>query len=138
MRLMLDTNICIHIIKQKPPQVLARFEEHQVGDIGLSSITVAELQYGVRKSQQQARNQAALDQFLLPLVVMDFDQAAAATHGELRASLERRGRPLGALDMLIAAHALNRQLVLVTNNVAEFNQVEGLMVENWTAYYEPA
>lgn len=133
MRLMLDTNICIYIIKQKPPQVLAHFRSHQVGDIAVSSITVAELQYGIRKSQQPERNQAALDQFLLPLMVVDFDQAAAVTYGEVRASLERRGRPLGPLDMLIAAHALSRKLVLVTNNAAEFDQVEGLVVENWAA-----
>lgn len=131
MRLMLDTNICVYIIKQKPSQVLAHFRSQQVGDIAVSSITVAELQYGVRKSQQQERNQAALEQFLLPLVVADFDQAAAVTYGKVRASLERRGRPLGPLDMLIAAHALSRKLVLVTNNVAEFDQVEGLAVENW-------
>lgn len=131
MRLMLDTNICVYIITQKPSQVLAHFRSQQVGDIAVSSITVAELQYGVRKSQQQERNQAALEQFLLPLVVADFDQAAAVTYGEVRASLERRGRPLGPLDMLIAAHALSRKLVLVTNNVAEFDQVEGLAVENW-------
>ncbi len=131
MRLMLDTNICIYLIKQKPPQVFARFREHQIGDIGISSITVAELQYGVRKSQQQARNQAALDQFLLPLVVVDFDQAAAAAYGELRASLEGRGWSPGPSDMLIAAHALSRQLVLITNHVAEFSQVDGLIVESW-------
>jgi tRNA(fMet)-specific endonuclease VapC len=130
---MLDTNICIYIIKQQPPQVLAHFNSYEVGDIVVSSITVAELQYGVRKSQQQERNQAALDQFLLPLMVADFDQAAAAIYGEVRASLERQGRPLGPLDMLIAAHALSQRLTLVTNNAGEFERVPDLLVENWAA-----
>ncbi len=133
MRLMLDTNICIYIIKQKPPQVLAHFRSYQIGDIAVSSITVAELQYGVRKSQQPQRNQSALGQFLLPLVVAEFDHSAATAYGEVRAALERQGRPLGSLDMLIAAHALSRKLVLVTNNVGEFGRVPGLTVENWVS-----
>lgn len=131
MRLMLDTNICIYIIKQKPAEVLARFNSYAVGDIAVSSITAAELWLGVWKSQQQERNQTALGQFLLPLLVVDFDQSAAATYGEVRATLERQGRPLGPLDMLIAAHALSLQLPLVTNNAGEFEQVQGLVVENW-------
>ena len=131
MKLMLDTNICIYIIKQKPPEVLVRFNSYEVGDIAVSSITVAELQFGVRKSQQPERNQHALDQFLLPLTVVDFDQAAAATYGEVRASLERQGQPIGPLDMLIAAHALSLKLTLVTNNVGEFDRVQGLVVKNW-------
>jgi tRNA(fMet)-specific endonuclease VapC len=133
MKLMLDTTICITIIKQKPPEVLARFHRHDVGDIALSAITAAELQYGVYKSQQPQRNQAALDQFLLPLVVADFDHSAAAAYGQIRAALERQGRPLGPLDMLIAAHALSRKLVLVTNNLGEFARVPGLAVEKWAS-----
>lgn len=131
MKLMLDTNICIYVIKQKPAEVLARFNSYAVGDIVVSSITVAELQFGVRKSQQPERNQKALDQFLLPLLVVDFDQIAAASYGAIRATLERQGRPLGPLDMLIAAHALCLGLTLVTNNVGEFDRVQGLAVENW-------
>ena len=131
MRLMLDTNICIYIIKQKPPEVLVRFNSYEVGDIAVSSITVAELQFGVRKSQQPERNQQALSHFLLPLMVVDFDQTAATTYGEVRASLERQGRPIGPLDMLIAAHALSLKLTLVTNNVGEFGRVQGLVVKNW-------
>lgn len=131
MRLMLDTNICIYIIKQKPPAVLARFNDYVVGDIAVSAITVAELWFGVWKSQQPERNQKALEQFLLPLTVMDFDQTAATTYGQVRAALERQGRPLGPLDMLIAAHALSLQLAIITNNVREFEKVQGLVVENW-------
>ena len=133
MRLMLDTNICIYLIKQKPPEVLARFDDYAVGDIAVSSITAAELWFGVRKSQQPERNQRALEQFLLPLAVVDFDQAAAETYGRVRAALERQGRPLGPLDMLIAAHALSQQLTLVTNNAGEFERVPDLLVENWAA-----
>ena len=131
MKLMLDTNICIYIIKQKPPEVLARFNRYDVGDIALSAVTVAELQYGVHKSQQSTRNQQALDQFLLPLIIVPFDQAAAVTYGDVRTSLERQGKPIGPLDTLIAAHALSLDLVLATNNVGEFGRVAGLRVENW-------
>ena len=133
MKLMLDTNICIYIIKQKSPEVLARFNSYTVGDIAISSITVAELEFGVRKSQQPERNQQALDQFLLPLTIVDFDQAAAVTYGDVRTFLECQGLPIGPLDMLIAAHALSLKLVLITNNVAEFARVLGLVVENWVS-----
>jgi tRNA(fMet)-specific endonuclease VapC len=131
MKLMLDTNICIYIIKQRPPEVLTRFKGYVVGDIAVSSITVAELQFGVQRSQTPERNQPALDQFLLPLTVVGFDQAAAATYGQVRTSLERSGRPIGPLDTLIAAHALSLKLTLVTNNVDEFARVPGLQVVNW-------
>ena len=131
MKLMLDTNICIYIIKQRPPEVLTRFNAYVVGDIAVSSITVAELQFGVQRSQTPERNQPALDQFLLPLTVVGFDQAAAVTYGQVRTSLERNGRPIGPLDTLIAAHALSLKLSLVTNNVDEFARIPGLKVVNW-------
>jgi tRNA(fMet)-specific endonuclease VapC len=131
MNLMLDTNICIYIIKQRPPEVLTRFKGYVVGDIAVSSITVAELQFGVQRSQTPERNQPALDQFLMPLAVVGFDQAAAVAYGQVRTSLERNGRPIGPLDTLIAAHALSLKLTLVTNNVAEFARVPGLKVINW-------
>ena len=134
MKLMLDTNICIYIIKQKPLEVLAHFNRYALGDIAISSITVAELEFGVRKSQQPERNQQALDQFLLPLTIVDFDQAAAVTYGDVRTFLERQGLPIGPLDMLIAAHALSLKLVLITNNIAEFARVSGLVVENWVPH----
>lgn len=131
MKLMLDTNICIHIIRRKPAEVLARFKEYEMGDIAISSITVAELQFGVAKSLQPERNLQALDQFLLPLTIVDFDHAAAAAYGRCRAALESQGRPIRPLDTLIAAHALSLELPLVTNNTAEFARVAGLNVENW-------
>ncbi len=133
MKLMLDTNICIYIIKQKPPEVLARFREHSVGDIVISSITVAEFQCGVERSEKPERNQRAIDQFLLPLIVSNFDHAAAVVYGECRAALEREGRPIGPMDMLIAAHAVSLDLTLITNNTREFARVPGLTLDNWVS-----
>ncbi len=131
MNFLLDTNICIYIIKQKPPEVLQRFNNYQVGDIGISSITVAELEFGAQKSQFPARNQQALTQFLLPLKVIDFDRAAAIIYGKIRARLEQQGRLIGSLDTLIAAHPLSLQVTLITNNVNEFSRVPNLQLDNW-------
>ncbi len=128
---LLDTNICIYLIKRRPPQVLERFRRCAVGDIGLSTVTLAELQYGVAKSLFPAQNQQALDAFTLPLEVVAFDAAAAVAYGPVRAALERQGTPIGALDLLIAAHALSLGVTLVTNNPREFSRVPGLRVENW-------
>ena len=133
MRYLLDTNICIYLIKQKPKQVIERFRKHSVGEIGVSSITVSELWYGVAKSKYQRENRQALEQFLLPLVVADFDEDAAAIYGEIRAKLEQAGKPIGAMDMLIAAHAVSLGLVLVSNNEQEFLRVPELIVENWAS-----
>jgi len=133
MKLLLDTNICIYLIKKKPPSVIREFNAYPVGTIGISSITVAELEFGVQKSRYPSENQEALEQFLLPLVVLDFDRQAARAYGKLRALLESRGRVIGALDMLIAAHALSQNLPLATNNVKEFSRVPGLKVLNWAA-----
>jgi len=131
MKLMLDTNICIYLIKQHPPSVLKRFLSHPVGDIGISSITVAELDYGVSKSRHATKNRVALAQFLSPLAVASFDREAGAVYGRLRATLEQKGTPIGAMDLLIAAHALSLDVRLVTNNAREFRRVPGLRVENW-------
>ena len=131
MILLLDTNICIYLIKEHPPEVLRKFNEYAVGDIGVSSVTAAELHFGVQKSQRPEENRRALQQFLLPLTVAHFDENAAASYGHVRAQLERRGKPIGSLDTLIAAHALNLDLTLVTNNVREFEHVPELKVENW-------
>ena len=131
MRLMLDTNICIALIKQKPANVVEKFNDYQVGDICISSVTLAELRYGVAKSQYQQKNQTALDDFLMPLEVALFDEAAANTYGVLRASLEQKGTPIGALDLMIAAHALSLHLTVVTNNTREFNRIPNLLVVDW-------
>jgi tRNA(fMet)-specific endonuclease VapC len=127
---LLDTNICIYIINRRPPQVLARFEGLRYGDVGISSITGAELSFGVAKSGS-VRNRDALDKFLAPLEVLPFDEAAMRVYGPLRADLQGRGQPIGSLDMLIAAHALALGATLVTNNLAEFGRVPGLLCENW-------
>jgi tRNA(fMet)-specific endonuclease VapC len=131
MKLMLDTDICIYLIKQHPPSALEQFLTHPVGDIGISSITVAELEYGVSKSLHATKNRTALAQFLSPLEVASFDREAAAAYGRLRATLERKGMPIGSMDLLIAAHALSLAVRLVTNNAREFRRVPGLRVENW-------
>lgn len=132
MNYLLDTNICIYVIKRKPPEVFHRFRTCQVGDIGISTITVAELIHGTQKSQYPEKNQAALDQFLLPLEIVDFDITAAQVYGFIRAQLEKQGTPIGPLDFLIAAQALSLGVSLITNNEREFLRVPELTVENWT------
>jgi tRNA(fMet)-specific endonuclease VapC len=131
MRYMLDTNICIAIIKGKPPRVLRRLERLSAGDVGISAITLAELRYGIAKSQNIEKNRQALEEFLLPLEIADFDESAASAYGAVRADLENAGRPIGPLDTQIGAHALSLNSVLVTNNAAEFRRIKGLEVENW-------
>jgi tRNA(fMet)-specific endonuclease VapC len=133
MRVLLDTNLCIAVIKQKPLQVQKHLYHHSVGDVGLSSITLAELQFGVERSLHQKRNQQALDEFLLPLVIADFDAKAAGIYGKVRCELERKGTPIGSLDTLIAAHALSLNVTLVTNNLREFRRVANLKVVDWTS-----
>ena len=130
--ILLDTNICIYIINAKPPTVLARFKQYRLGDIGLCSVVAAELAFGVAKSGS-ARNRQALEKFLAPLTILPFDEAAVWTYGDLRADLERRGTPIGSLDTMIAAHALSRQALLITNNLREFSKVPGLQLDNWAA-----
>jgi len=131
MRYLLDTNICIYLIKGQPRQALQKFTALSMGEIGVSSITAAELHHGVQKSQHTAKNQQALEQFLLPLVIADFDAEAAMVYGQIRAALERQGTPIGPLDTLIAAHALSLDTTLVTNNVKEFSRVPDLRIANW-------
>lgn len=131
MTYMLDTNICIYTIKRKPEKVLLRFQEELSGGMCISTITLAELEYGIRRSANPAKNEQALIRFLAPLSVLPFDPAASAEYGEIRAYLQRQGTPIGPLDMLIAGHARAEGAVLVTNNVREFERVPGLAVENW-------
>ena len=131
MKIMLDTNICIYLIKKQPSSVLERFTTFPVGDIGISVVTLAELHYGVEKSRHQARNRTALDQFIAPLEVAEFDREASHVYGRLRAVLEETGTLVGGMDLLIAAHAVSLGARLVTNNVREFRRIPGLRVENW-------
>lgn len=131
MRYLLDTNICIYILKQAPPQVFRRFESLRVGDIGLSAITYSELQYGVANSSKPQENQQFLNGFLAPLEVLDYPAAACRMYGDLRTNLRRQGTPIGPLDLLIAAHALHLGVSLVTNNLEEFDRIPSLQLENW-------
>lgn len=131
MTYMLDTNICIYAMKKKPERVLKRLKEELNGGICISSITLAELEYGMRHSSDPARNEQALLRFLVPLSILPFGAAAASEYGEIRAYLQSQGSPIGPLDMLIAGHAKAENLILVTNNVREFEQVPNLEIENW-------
>lgn len=128
---MLDTNICIYIIKNKPLNVLEELKKCDVGDIILSSITVSELVYGAYKSQFVEKNLKAIEHFLVPFDVAEYDYKAAFEYGKIRATLEKQGQPIGSLDMLIAAHAKSLDITLVTNNLKEFERVEALKLENW-------
>ena len=131
MKVMLDTNICIAIIKRRPPQVLKRFTAYKVGDIGISWVTLAELEFGAAKSQHLEKNQAALDEFVLPLEIANFDREATRVYGQVRATLEKKGTPIGSLDMLIGAHALALGATLATKNTKEFSRIKGLSVVDW-------
>jgi tRNA(fMet)-specific endonuclease VapC len=130
---MLDTNICIFLIRQKSQALIKRLTSFAPGDIGVSSITIAELAHGAQKSNQVEKNMAALEQFLLPLEIADFDQQASMLYGAIRAYLERNGNLIGSMDMLIGAHALSLDVTLVTNNVREFERIPRLKIEDWLA-----
>ena len=131
MKYMLDTNICIYIIKRKPHTVIERFLRTDISQIGISSITLSELLYGVSKSSKPEQNQIALMQFMAPLEILPYGDDAAQYYGNLRVHLEKQGTPIGSLDMLIAAHALSTACTLITNNKSEFSRVTNLKIENW-------
>ncbi len=131
MRYLLDTNICIYIIKRSPDNVYDRLMPLRVGDVGVSAITFCELQFGVSNSAKPEKNQLALAEFLGPIDILDFPAGASRIYGTIRAHLQRAGTPIGNYDLLIAAHALYQGLTLVTNNTKEFNRVPDLIVENW-------
>lgn len=131
MKWMLDTDICIAIIKRQPDSVLRRLRGKSIGQVGISSITLGELAFGAAKSSRPKESNAALGEFLLALEVATFDGSAAMHYGTIRASLARGGTPIGPLDTLIAAHALAIDAVLVTHNTREFARVEGLRLDDW-------
>ena len=131
-RFLLDTSICIELIRGRAPVVLARFRHRKIGTIGISAITLAELRYGVAKSSDPPQNTVALAHFCAPLEIFPFEHEVASIYGDIRAALERAGTPIGPLDTLIAAHALALGAAVVTNNEREFRRVPGLRVENWT------
>jgi tRNA(fMet)-specific endonuclease VapC len=130
---MLDTDICIYVIKRKPVSVLKRLESLHPGQLALSVITFAELMNGAKKSQHVEKNVARLNALNELLEILPFNKQAAIAYGDIRSSLEKQGRVIGSNDLLIAAHALSLDCILVTNNQREFNRVDGLKLENWVA-----
>ncbi len=132
MKFMLDTNICIYLIKRKSQRIIEHLKKHTAGEIGISSITLAELQYGVAKSQHKKQNRIALEGFVMPLEIASFDEKAAEIYGKIRTNLEKAGTPIGSLDILIGAQALSLDVTLVTNNVKEFKRIKNLKVVDWT------
>jgi tRNA(fMet)-specific endonuclease VapC len=132
MKYMLDTNICIYIIKKKSGNVLAKIKANRGNGLAISSITLAELWHGVEYSASREKNTIALIEFLAIVKIMSFDDKAAEEYGRVKADLQRRKCLIGPLDTLIAAHAKSNGMVIVTNNTKEFSRVEGLKVEDWT------
>ena len=132
MKYLIDTNICIYIMNKRPAGIIEKFKQFELGDVGISTITVSELQYGVAKSIHRKENQQRLEQFMAPLEILAYDEMAAEVYGDIRFHLEKYGQPIGPLDVLIAAHALSKNLILVTNNDKKFKRVKNLQVENWT------
>ena len=129
---MLNTDICIYIIKRKPLRVLERLESIQPDQLSMSAITFAELMNGAKKSQRVEANVSRLNALGEILEICSFDQQAAIAYGDVRSSLEKRGEVIGPYDLLIAAHALSLGRTLITNNEREFKRVKGLKVDNWT------
>lgn len=127
---MLDTNICIYVMKHYPPELRDRFNR-LADQLCISSITLAELHYGAEKSARRPENLQAIGQFAARLEIMPFTPKAAAHHGQIRAQLDRAGWPVGAYDMLIGAHARSEGLTVVTNNMREFERMQGVQAENW-------
>ncbi len=128
---LLDTNICIYLIKKHPPEVLHRFQQIQIQQLYIPTITVFELYYGIEKNNSQARNLKALEHFIAPLTVVDFSLEAAKKAANIRATLQKKGLSIGAYDIQIAAIALAEDMTLLTNNIGEFERVDGLLLENW-------
>ncbi len=128
---LLDTNICIYLIKKRPLCVLEKLNAIPFGTVAISSITIAELYFGIEKSQYPAKNHETLQKFLYPLEILTFDESAAACYGKIRSVLEKQGTPIGPLDLMIAAHAKSMALTLVSNNTKEFARVPDLLLENW-------
>ena len=131
MRYMLDTNICIYAIKHKPEKVFQKLQEVEPEDVCVSSVTYAELVHGVEKSVAVEKNRLALSMLLANIEILDFNVDAADCYGKIRADLEKKGTPIGPLDMMIAGHAQSLGYTVVTNNVKEFSRVMDLKIENW-------
>ena len=127
----LDTNICIYLIKNKPLEVRKYFDLVPVENVGISSIVLSELTYGVYKSNSFDKNNKALQRFISPFQIYDYSEKACDYYGKIRTDLAKQGKIIGAMDLMIAAHALSEGATIVTNNTKEFCRIEGLKVENW-------
>ncbi len=130
LKYMLDTNIVIYVIKRRPLEILEVFNAH-AGLMCISSITLAELLHGVEKSSMISQNMRKVEDFVSRLEVLSYDSSAASHYGDIRADLEKKGTPIGVNDLHIAGHARSESLILVSNNIREFERVEGLRLENW-------
>lgn len=128
---LIDTNICIYIIKQKPPQVLKKLNQKRKSDIYISAISVAELEYGVSNSDYPERNKVSLISFLSIFNILNFDDIDASEFGNIKSFLRKAGKIIGTMDLLLASQARARNLTLVTNNIKEFERVPNLKLENW-------
>ena len=128
---MLDTNICIYIIKKHPESILMKFQKYRHQNIYISVITLAELQYGVERSSSKKFNQKIINDFISHLLVVPWGKESALQYGKLRNALNEKGTPVGNMDLMIASHALSQGFTLVTNNVKEFKRVPKLKYENW-------
>ena len=131
MHYLLDTNICIYLIKKRPLTVHERFRQYSPKDVAISTITLFELQYGIEKSQYRQHSKDALAKFLLPLNLIDLNSSSAVEAAIIRAQLEKKGMPIGPYDLLIAGLARSLDMTLVTNNTKEFERIDGLHLENW-------
>jgi tRNA(fMet)-specific endonuclease VapC len=129
---LLDTTTCTYIINKKPPAVVTHIKSKQPDEIAISTITIAELECGVYRSRHADQNRIALLEFLVPITILDFDESAAAIYGSIKTSLEAKGTLIGTMDLLLAAQAISKNLILVTNNEREFRRVESLRLVNWT------
>ncbi|MDZ7697865.1 MAG: type II toxin-antitoxin system VapC family toxin [Deltaproteobacteria bacterium] len=130
-RYLLDTNICIYLIKKRPPEAFQHFSQHSPAEVAISIITVFELEYGIRKSRHQQRSRDAMAKFLSPLNVVNLDRSSVLEAAAIRAQLEKKGMPIGPYDLLIAGLAISREMTLVTHNTSAFERVGGLILENW-------
>jgi tRNA(fMet)-specific endonuclease VapC len=130
-RWMLDTDTCIAIIKRRPESALKKLRGKSIGQVGISTVTLSELNFGAAKSSRHEQALAALAEFVLPLEVAPYDAEAASTYGGIRAALEKRGTPIGPLDTLIGSHALSLDVMLVSHNIKELSRIEGLGLEDW-------
>ena len=131
MKYMLDTNICIYAINKKPESYSKKLQQLDKNTIVISSIVLAELQYGISCSHHKEQNQINLNNFLSKLEVLDFSAKCASVYGDIKAELKRNGKLISDNDLLIASHAISEEATLVTNNISEFNRIKDLTVENW-------